>query len=343
MLFWPTVAVVGFLALTGVVIVLGAGSTARYEAERRRVREQAQPPAVPSGGGQPPAGGPAAPGGIRRDLRTPHPPGGAATEAGQRSRTAVGVLVGPDGEGGTGRAAPPRRRRAAARRQSGRRTPPAAPAGPDGTDRLEDGPAAGSTTVGWWLATELRGAGATDGRAVRAMAGPFGDRVDADWAALAGGLPASAGARAVYGVRRPDGTLSPRTEPEERAWFAELGSQLDRLAEDWDVLVSDTDPTTTLVVEVAAALLEAGLPLHDCDGSGPAGGVCLVPDPAARGILVSWRQHDRMSRQQVRGAAPDAAVQQAMNAAVADVLTHLGFAVEPLGSTGCHLVAPGQR
>ena len=93
---------------------------------------------------------------------------------------------------------------------------------------------------------------------------------------------------------------------------------------------------------MAAALVEAGLALHDCDGNGPASGVCLTLDVGSGGILVSWRQHDRMSLQQVRGAAVDAAVQQAMNAAVADVLTRLGFAVEPFGTTGCHLVTADQ-
>jgi hypothetical protein len=54
------------------------------------------------------------------------------------------------------------------------------------------------------------------------------------------------------------------------------------------------------VVEVAATLLDAGLALHDCDGPGPAGGVCLTPEPGSGGILVSWRPHDRMSVQRAR-------------------------------------------
>jgi hypothetical protein len=66
--------------------------------------------------------------------------------------------------------------------------------------------------------------------------------------------------------------------------------------------------------------------------------VSLVPELATRGVLVSWRTHDRMSRELVRGAAADAEVQQAMNAAVADVLAQLGFVVEPYGATGGALV-----
>jgi hypothetical protein len=35
MVLWPAVALVGFLVLTGLVIVMGASTTARYEREQR--------------------------------------------------------------------------------------------------------------------------------------------------------------------------------------------------------------------------------------------------------------------------------------------------------------------
>jgi hypothetical protein len=189
------------------------------------------------------------------------------------------------------------------------------------------------TTVGWWLVGEPD-AVFGDGAEVQVFAGPFADRIEADWAALSAGLPAIA----VWGVRPPGGGIVPRTSPQERAWLGELGEHLDHLDDDWDALLSDTDPLTTLAVEVTAALVEAGLALHDCAGASPAGGVCLTPASGFSGILVSWHQHDRMSRELVRGPAADAAVQHTMNAAVADVLTHLGFRVESLGSAGAHLV-----
>jgi hypothetical protein len=186
----------------------------------------------------------------------------------------------------------------------------------------------------WWLVDEL---GDQPGAIV---AGPFPDRIEADWAALSGGL--SAAARVVYGVQRADGGLVRRQLPQERAWLRELGDQLDRLADDWNALLSDEDALTTLVVEVAAALVEAGLTLHDCAGDDPAGGVCLTPEAGHRGIVVSWHRHDRMSLQQARGAAMDAAVQRTMNAAIADLLAHSGFVVEPFGSTGCSLVTAAE-
>lgn len=185
----------------------------------------------------------------------------------------------------------------------------------------------------WWLVDE---SGDRQGDpAGTVLAGPFADQVDADWAALSAGLSESA--CAVHGVQRLDGGIARRQSPEERAWLAELGDQLDRLPEDWDELLTDDDALTTLVVEVAAALVEAGLPVHDCAGSDAAGGVCLTPGPHYAGVVVSWHQHDRMSAQYVRGTAMTATVQETMNTTVATLLTGMGFEVEPFGA-GCSLV-----
>ena len=183
---------------------------------------------------------------------------------------------------------------------------------------------AGGDAPAWWLV----------GETADVLAGPFADRIDADWAALADELPAVA----VFGARCSDGTVAPRPSPEERAWLTQLGEQLDRLPEDWDALVSETDPMTTLVVEVAAAVVQAGLTLHDPARRDPSGGVFLLPEPVSRGVLVSWRPHDRMSLHPVHGATAGAAVQQLMNATIADVLAQLGFVVEAYGATGASLV-----
>ena len=194
-------------------------------------------------------------------------------------------------------------------------------------------------TTAWWLVDAV---GNEPGAPV--VAGPFVDRLDAEWMALSAGLADSI--RPVYGVQRADGTVLRRQSSHERAWLAELGGHLARLPEEWDELLSDTDPLTTLVVEVGAALVEAGLPLHDCtervaDGGSSAGGVCLSPVPGSSGILVSWRSHDRMSVHQVRGVAAEAAVHDAMNLAVAHVLAQLGFEVESVPSGGCFRVTFG--
>jgi hypothetical protein len=265
---WLAGSLLAFLALTAVVVVLGASSTARFEFERNGAREENRAEARVAEG---------------------HP-------AGRRRAGAP-----EDSGGGQGRA------------------PQAVATRPVAATSLD-----GATGEGWWLVAEVAGV----------VAGPFADRVDAEWAALANGYAATA----VYGMRRANGSLARRTSPQERAWLAEFGEQLDRLPDEWDVLLTDTDPLTTLVVEVAAALVEAGLPLHDGTPESAAGGVSLTPDVEHGGVLVRWRAHDRISVLHVRGAATDAVVQLAMNTAIADVLTQVGFVLAPIDESGCHLV-----
>ncbi|MGK5111487.1 hypothetical protein MY520_05680 [Geodermatophilus sp. CPCC 205506] len=246
--------------------------------------------------------------------------------AAQPAAVPAAAVPGPAaGRGGQGATAARSSRGEAAAPQVAQRTAVGVAAHPAGRRAAESAPA-------WWLVDE-----SDDEPGTHLVAGPFTDRIDAEWAALASGLSPST--RPVHGVQRADGAVVLRQTPQERAWLAELGSHLARLSEDWDLLPSDTDPRTTLVVEVGAALTEAGLPLHDCAGSaaddgGPAGGVCLSPDLDSLGILVSWHQHDRMSLQQVRGADVVAAVQQTMTTAIATVLTQLGFQVESIGWSG---------
>jgi hypothetical protein len=304
MLVWPMVAVLGFVVLAALVIALGTSSTARYEFERNRVQGQRQQAAVPTAVGAAAVadGSEGRPGG---DQSLP------AAGTGNESLPAVG----------TGSAASQEARPAAA---VGLATHPAGKRVP------------GQGTPAWWLVDD-----AADQSGEQVVAGPFPDRIEAEWAALSGGLATSG--RAVHGVLRADGRLVRRQSPEERAWLSDLGDQLDRLPDDWDGPMSDEDELVTLVVELASALVEAGLPLHDCAGQGPAGGVCLTPEPGRPGVLVSWHQHDRMSHEQVRGAAVHAAVQQTMNSAIAECLRQLGFDVEPYGATGCSLVSVGQR
>jgi hypothetical protein len=181
----------------------------------------------------------------------------------------------------------------------------------------------GGVRQGWWLVVD-----GTDGPE-RVVAGPFAERAEAGWAAGA----REPGVRLVHGFRRADGVLARRPSPQDGAWLAHLGEQLDRLPEDWDGVLSDDDALGTLVVEVTAALCEAGLALHDTSGTG---GAFLLPEPALGGIVVSWLQHDRMGVEQVHGDIAHALVQQAMNQALADVLAVRGFAVDPIA--GAHVV-----
>jgi hypothetical protein len=188
---------------------------------------------------------------------------------------------------------------------------------------------------GWWLVVDEE-----DGPS-RIVAGPFQDRADARWAAAATEDDGPKGVRPVYGFRRADGVLNLRPSPQDWAWLAHLGEQLDRLPDHGGAGFPDDDSLTTLVVEVTAALSEAGLPLHDPTEAGrEVGGVCLIPEPGLGGIVVTWRQHDRMSVDQVHGAEADATVQQVMNRALADVLGLRGFVVDAFGGASGHVVRP---
>jgi hypothetical protein len=191
----------------------------------------------------------------------------------------------------------------------------------------------GVACQGWWLVVDEEDAPG------RIVAGPFPDRAEAGWAAAANEHGGPEDVRPVYGFRRADGALNLRPSPQDWAWLAHLGEQLDRLPEDWDAGLTDDDPLTTLVVEVTGALSEAGLPLHDpTDAGSQVGGVCLTPEPGLGGIVVTWRQHDRMSVDQVHGAEADAMVQQVMNRALADVLVLRGFVVDAFGGASGHVV-----
>ncbi len=201
-----------------------------------------------------------------------------------------------------------------------------------GLGRLTRGAVARGTVVcSWWLAVDDVDAPG------RIVAGPFDERDDARWAVAA----EDAGERLtiVYGIPRTDGTVSRRPSPDDWAWLSHLGDQLERLPEDWDAGLSEEDPLATLAVEVTAALAEAGLPLHDASGPDSAlGGACLTPEPMLGGIVVTWRQHDRMSVDQVHGSAAEAAVQQVMNRAIAEVLQLRGLLVEPFANSTGHVV-----
>jgi hypothetical protein len=189
----------------------------------------------------------------------------------------------------------------------------------------------GTARQGWFLVVD-----GVDGPG-RVVAGPFADRADASWAAASSEHAGEA--RPVHGVRRADGGLDRRPSPQEWAWLAHLGEQLERLPDGWAAGLDEEDPLVTLVVEVTAVLCEAGIPLYDAHGAGQElGGACLTPEPAMGGIVVSWRQHDRMSVDRLHGAAADTVVQQVMNRALADVLLARGFEPEAFGETGGHVV-----
>jgi hypothetical protein len=60
--------------------------------------------------------------------------------------------------------------------------------------------------------------------------------------------------------------------------------------------------------------------------------VCLTP--TLEGVIVTWTQHDRMAKEQLRGYTVQDAVQDTMNRAVWDVLAVMGFGLTQFGRGG---------
>ncbi|MGY1798583.1 hypothetical protein ACI79F_08755 [Blastococcus sp. SYSU D00868] len=188
-----------------------------------------------------------------------------------------------------------------------------------------------ATGPAWWL---------VDG-ADRVVAGPYADQGEVVWATGPFGPEDGAGGTPAYGMRRDSGRLARRPSPEDRAWLADLSGELERVGEEWDPLVDDGSPLVGLLCQLGAALVEVGLPLHDCGGrtaTRTRGGVCLTPSPLQDGVVVAWTQHLRATRDAARPAETERWLQETMNRTLAGLLAGLGFATAPFGDASAALV-----
>ena len=131
----------------------------------------------------------------------------------------------------------------------------------------------------------------------------------------------------------------------------ELADARSRLANDFGHPLPAGDPNAPLARDVAEALTEAGLTLHDCAPHHPQyrlGGVCLLPVPSHHdpdgqgGIAVSWTAHNLLALDWDRGRE-HRGTQQAMNRALASVLKALGYQAQPFGTGGASLVTGPRR
>jgi hypothetical protein len=191
------------------------------------------------------------------------------------------------------------------------------------------------TGPAWWL---------VDG-ADLVVAGPYADQGEAQWATGPLSPEGGAGGTPAYGMRRGSGRISRRPSPEDRAWLADLSGELERVGEEWDLLVDDASPLVGLLCQLGASLVEVGLPLHDCSGrtaTRSRGGVCLTPSPLHDGVVVAWSQHLRTTREAPRSPETDRWLQETMNETLAALLAGLGFTAAPFGETSAALVT-GRR
>lgn len=100
-----------------------------------------------------------------------------------------------------------------------------------------------------------------------------------------------------------------------------------------------------LKADVAQALAEAGIALHDCDGPGrPGGGCCLTPTSGRpdypAGIIVAWTCADTLSDGGVDGDRHETyrIVQDTMTEALWPILEAFGFPLTPFGNHSLPLV-----
>jgi hypothetical protein len=192
-----------------------------------------------------------------------------------------------------------------------------------------------ATGPAWWL---------VDG-ADLVVAGPYPDQAEAVWATGPLSPEGGSGGTPAYGVRRDGGRLSRRPSPEDRAWLADLSAELERVGEEWDPLVDDVSPLVGLLCQLGAALVEVGLPLHDCSGrtaTRSRGGVCLTPSLVHDGVVVAWTQHLRTTREAPRPPETERWLQETMNRTLAVLLTGLGFTTAVFGEATAALVT-GRR
>lgn len=127
----------------------------------------------------------------------------------------------------------------------------------------------------------------------------------------------------------------------------ELADAIAGLTDAFGNRLSDADPMAPLARDIARSLVEAGFTLHHCSRTHPGyrlGGVCLLPvcvqhgyGEHGQGVVVSWTTHDLLSLDWDRyGVYRD--VHQVMNAALAQALHALGYAVRPFGTGGASIV-----
>jgi hypothetical protein len=148
------------------------------------------------------------------------------------------------------------------------------------------------------------------------------------------------------GLQAPD--LGPLRAAAERE---ELAEARDGLADEFGHPLLPGDPHAPLARDVAQTLTEAGFTLHHCAPHHPRyrlGGVCLLPVPSEHnpdsqgGIAVSWTTHNLLALDWQRFREHQG-TQQAMNRALASVLTALDYPVRPFGTGGASLVTGPRR
>ena len=139
-------------------------------------------------------------------------------------------------------------------------------------------------------------------------------------------------------------TLDADVADDERLRLARAGfdddvsAQIDKLSDGYGDRLRHGHPMASLLDGLTASLVAAGLSVHDCAAKDRAGGVCLTPTTAQpTGVIVTWTTHDVLATDTGR-YRENSDVHDLMNFTLADVLCAMGWAPDPFGHAGAHVV-----
>ena len=137
---------------------------------------------------------------------------------------------------------------------------------------------------------------------------------------------------------------SDATTPDERLTVARVGldddvdTEIRKLSDGSGDRLRHGDPIGHFLDDVTRSLVAAGFVVHDCAAKERNGGVCLTPTTARQaGVIVTWSTHDALTID-TRRHRENIDVIDLMNFTLADVLCALGWATEPFGRAGAHVV-----
>lgn len=115
-----------------------------------------------------------------------------------------------------------------------------------------------------------------------------------------------------------------------------------RLPGTWSEPLEPSRPSFTFISLLTRDLVNAGLPLHDCDVRERTGGVCLTPTSQDEGVVVSWTTHTTMATDPgCHDLRTD--VLHLMNDALANLLIALGWHADPYGRAHAFVVTGRAR
>lgn len=118
----------------------------------------------------------------------------------------------------------------------------------------------------------------------------------------------------------------------------DVAAEIGKLSDGYGDRLRHGDPMAGLLDDLTRSLVAAGFVVHDCAAKDRAGGICLTPTTARQaGVIVTWSTHDALAVD-TRRHRENSDVHDLMNYALVDVLCAMGWATDPYGQAGAHVV-----